>query len=99
MLAKDRISIFFLKLQDRIKRSFLTLTQVLNVTFLFVTDKNKLERSSLESLSNMGYSLGPYSHNLIFFVTYDDSNRLKCYITLGQKGLSNKNTLAYSAHS
>ncbi len=32
-------------------------------------------------------SLGPYSQQFIFFVTYKGPNRLECYSTLGWKGL------------
>jgi hypothetical protein len=33
-----------------------------------------------------------------FFITYLWANKLECYITLGSKGLSGKNTPAYWAH-
>jgi hypothetical protein len=41
---------------------------------------------------------GPYSQHSIFFLTYEWSNKLECYITLGWKGLPGTNTRAYSAH-
>ncbi len=43
--------------------------------------------------------LGLYSQNFIASQLKNEANKLECYITLGQKGLQFKDTLAYWAHS
>jgi len=46
-------------------------------------------------LSNSQKHQAPHLQYFIFFVTYEGSNQLDCYITLSWKGSPETNTLAY----